>query len=166
MKIDVAFVCVLDLFVALILVSCKHEAVQPKNVETKKHFIVAEEAVVAEELERVIMYTGKLPSADCPGILITLTLRFANQSGEMENMYELEEEYIGKNTFCTTGEFGMERGYGYDRNAVFYILDHKHSTKEQRYYVSFSDKPEVLHLLNSRKEMFKSNLNYMLRMVR
>ncbi len=166
MKSNVLWMNVWGFVAVCIAVGCKSEMKKPESsVMVDEEAVVVETSVMSDSAT-VVTYTGKLPSADCPGIVTTLVLKWTHQPDNGKNMYELKEEYIGKKTFLTDGEFNVERGYKDDNDATLYILNFRKPVKEQRYYVSFSNKPEVLHVLDSKKEMINSKLNYTLKEVK
>ncbi len=110
----------------------------------------------------VTAYQGTLPCADCPGIKTTLRLIWT-KTDKKGNTYELKEEYIDRNTFTSSGNFNVERGFGQDNDATVIILNFDKPKNEQRYYVYFSNNTKVLHVLNPQKEMNEnSGLNYQL----
>ncbi|MDQ6530353.1 copper resistance protein NlpE N-terminal domain-containing protein [Flavobacterium sp. LHD-85] len=135
------------------------------NSEKKKKEIVQEEIDSTDvkeeniEYEKVLVYEGLLPCADCEGIETILKIDV------VDNKFDLSSTYKGKQpekNFKEKGNINTERGLEKDPDGTIYILNWDKAEKDQVYYGYYSKKPEKLYLLDRNKKIIKSKLNYFL----
>jgi len=115
-------------------------------------------------LNEVNVYEGILPCADCSGV--KTVLKIYQGDGTMEShKFELISVYKGKGNgkeFKETGTFNYERGLEKDPDGTIYVLNWDQPESKQIYYGLFSNDPNKIYLLNNKREIIKSDLNYSL----
>lgn len=110
------------------------------------------------------VYEGVLPCADCSGIETTLKI-YAGDGTMETHKFELTSVYKGKepeNKFTQTGNYNFERGIGEDPDGTIYVLNWDKPETDHIYYGYNSTKPEKLYLLDNKREIIESELNYSL----
>lgn len=155
--------------VVIALIACQLMSCNSKKKEETTTTISTENTddIIAEtdSLGKVTVYQGVLPCADCEGI--ETELKIYSGDGTMEShKYELSSTYKGKSAkkFTEQGNFNIERGLGNDDNGTIYILNYDKPESEQTYYGFTSATPDVIYLLDRKKEIIKSkDLNYTLK---
>ncbi len=151
------FIVSLGVFMMLFFLNCKNEKQKEENQPSVQ--------TTEEDTVWIDTYEGTIPCADCPGIKVNLKLNWTIDSGG-ENTYTLTEEYIDRDTIISSGKFNPERGFKNDNNATIIVLNWDKPEKNQRYYVWFSNEPEILHVLSPKKELIeRAGLNYTLEKV-
>lgn len=104
-----------------------------------------------------------MPCADCSGI--ETVLKIYQGDGTMEShKFELTSIYKGKpdRNFVYQGNFNLERGLADDPDGTIYVLNWDQPESKQIYYGLFSNNPNKIYLLNNKREIIKSELNYSL----
>lgn len=152
---------ILVLIFACVLLSCnsknKEKASQISSQETDNES-------TEDDLEKVFVYEGLLPCADCEGI--ETVLKIYQGDGTMEShKFELSSIYQGKGNgeiFKETGNFNLERGFGNDPDGTIYVLNYDKPEKDQIFYGYTATNPDKIFLLNNKREKIKSKLNYFL----
>lgn len=151
------------LVIACLLMSCNskksEDTIQPSVVDTTNKTVAGNDS-----LGIATVYDGVLPCADCSGIETTLKIYAGN--GTMEtHKFELTSVYKGKepqNEFIQKGNFNTERGLGDDPDGTIFVLNWDKPEADQIYYGYYSSKPEKLYLLDNKREVIKSELDYFL----
>ena len=119
-------------------------------------------------LNEVTVYQGILPCADCSGI--ETVLKIYQGDGTMEShKFELTSIYKGKGNGKKnkeTGTFNYERGLENDPDGTIYVLNWDQPEAKQIYYGHFSNDPDKIYLLNNKREIIKSDLNYFLTLMK
>ncbi|KUJ63532.1 hypothetical protein AR687_02260 [Flavobacteriaceae bacterium CRH] len=122
--------------------------------------------IIAEtdSLFKVNIYEGLLPCADCSGI--ETVLKIYEGDGTIEShTFELTTIYKSKKPekmFTQKGNFDYERGLENDPDGTIYVLNWEKPECERIYYGYKSGNPEKIYLLNNKREIIKSGLNYFL----
>ncbi len=117
--------------------------------------------------DSLLIFSGVLPCADCPGIETTLKLDFGGFDNMEHYKYELTRVYQGSKSdgkpFVETGNFNMERGFDEDQNATVYVLNWDKNISDRKYYVIYSNDPQTIHQLDMEGHKMESGLNYSLK---
>lgn len=146
-----------------LLASCNskksEDAAQPAAVDATKTNVETNDS-----LGKVTVYEGILPCADCSGIETTLKI-YAGDGTMETHKFELTSVYQGKepdNKFVQKGNYNVERRLGTDPDGTIYILNWDKPEADQIFYGYTSAKPDKLYLLDSNRQIIKSELNYSL----
>jgi len=149
--------------VAFLLMSCTSR----KNEKlTESSYKEADTKIIDDSgsLLAAKIYQGVLPCADCSGI--KTILKIYDGYGTMEShKFELITVYQGKGNgkeFKETGNFNYERGVEKDPDGTIYVLNWDQPELKQIYYGRLSNDPNKIYLLNNKREIIKSDLNYFL----
>jgi len=112
------------------------------------------------------IYEGTLPCADCSGI--ETILKIDQGDGTMEgHKFELTKKYKGKDNgklFTESGSFNIERGLEDDPDGTVYVLHWNKPEADQIFYGYKAANPGTIYLLNAKREIIKSDLNYSLKL--
>lgn len=153
--------------VIILAVACQLWACNSKkNEETVKTVSKDAGSSIVEKgsISKVNIYEGLLPCADCSGI--ETVLKIHQGDGTMEShKFELISTYKGKQpekSFIQKGNFNYERGLENDPDGTIYILNWDKPESEQIYYGYKSANPDKIYLLDKKREIIKSELNYFL----
>jgi uncharacterized lipoprotein NlpE involved in copper resistance len=151
------------LAIAFLLLSCNSRK-NEKLLETPLKEMGSSIIEDTNSLNEVTVYEGVLPCTDCSGI--ETVLKIYQGDGTMEShKFELTHTYKGKGngkTVKETGTFNYERGLDKDPDGTIYVLNWDQPESKQLYYGHFSNDSNKLYLLNSHREIIKSNQNYFL----
>lgn len=150
------------LVITSFLMSCN----SPKNQDNIESAPVDTLNVAAKNnLGTVAVYEGILPCADCSGIETTLKI-YAGDGTMETHKFELISVYKGKDpetTFTEQGTYNYEKGIGKDPNGgTVYVLNWDKPEAERIYYGITSTDPNKIFLLDNKRELIKSELNYSL----
>lgn len=155
----------LILAITLLFLSCN----STKNEKLLETPLKDTESGIIEDtnsLNQVTVYEGVLPCADCGGI--ETVLKIYQGDGTMEShRFELKSIYKGRGQekpFIKTGNFNLERGLGDDPDGTIYVLNWDKPQAQQIFYGYTSKTPNTLYLLNNKREIIKSDLNYSLKL--
>lgn len=153
------------LAMACLLLSCNSRK-NEKLPETSLKDIGTSIIEDTNSLNEATVYEGVLPCADCSGI--ETVLKIYRGDGTMEShKFELTSIYKGKEDrkpFKETGTFNLERGLEKDPDGTIYVLNWDQPESRQIYYGVFSNDPQKIYLLNNKREIIKSDLNYFLKL--
>lgn len=154
---------ILLLLVMVHLLSCN----SAKNDNESLSPLRSTESDILEDsnsLHQVSVFEGTLPCADCSGI--ETTLKIHQGDGTMEShIFELVSIYKGKGPKAKVvekGTYNLERGLEDDPDGTIYILNWNKPETEQIYYGYYSTNPDKIYLLNNKRQIIKSQLNYSL----
>lgn len=129
---------------------------ETKNVKMDKN--VSGEAAI---------YKGVIPCADCEGI--ETVLKIYEGDGTIEShKFELSSTYQGKEPkkeIIEKGNFNLERGLEDDADGTIYVLNWDKPEAQQIYYGSYSNDREKIYLLDNKRKIIKSDLNYSLTII-
>ncbi len=151
-----------------LLMSCnkKIENTAGISTDTTSTIIDETENVIpkSDNLGQVAIYEGVLPCADCSGIKTVLKIYFGD--GTMEShKFELSSTYQGKgpgNEFVQKGNYNTERGLEKDPDGTIYVLNYDKPEGEQLFYGYTAATPDKIFLLDNKRQIIKSKLNYSL----
>lgn len=109
--------------------------------------------IVDAEADYSLTYWGTLYCEGCSGIETTLEI-----SKDMQR-YRLHEKKQGTDGVKTTeGNLNTERGFGDDKDATVYVLDHDKAASQQRFFVRYTDNDnELIALDKDRKQLAQQN---------
>lgn len=147
---------------ACVLLSCnsrKNEKVSETSLKEIETSIIED----SNSLNEATIYEGILPCGDCSGI--ETVLKIYQGDGTMEShKFELTSIYKGKphKNFVDHGNFNLERGLEDDPDGTIYVLNWDQPESKQIYYGLFSNNRNKIYLLNNKREIIKSDLNYSL----
>lgn len=140
--------------------SAKNDNLIPSTLRNTRSAILED----SNSLHQVSIYEGILPCADCPGI--ATTLKIYQGDGTMEShTFELITIYKGKNhgkQLSEKGTYNLERGLEDDPDGTVYILNWDKPENKHIYYGYYSSNPDKIYLLNNKREIIKSELDYSL----
>ncbi|PSL49413.1 copper homeostasis protein (lipoprotein) [Chitinophaga niastensis] len=113
-----------------------------------------------------ITYTGKLPCADCEGIITTLTLHQQQKNPDFQ--FKMKETYQGmksgkETTFSSEGTYSILRGNAIDPNATVIQLNPDKDRNLQRFFEQVGE--NELKMLDKDQHTIESSLNYSLKRV-
>jgi copper homeostasis protein (lipoprotein) len=153
----------LFLLMMVLLLSCN----SAKNDNALLSPLRSTESAILEDsnsLHQAFVYQGVLPCADCSGI--ETTLKIYQGDGTMEShTFELVSIYKGKKPekkWIKKGTYNLERGLEDDPDGTIYILNWDKPETEHIYYGYYSKNPDKIYLLNNKRQIIKSELNYSL----
>lgn len=155
--------------ISSLIMSCnnkKNEKIVTTSIDSTSAIIEDTKSIIpeSESLGEVKTYEGVLPCADCSGI--KTVLKIYEGDGTMEShKFELSSTYQGKepgNVFVQKGNFNLERGLEKDPNGTIYVLNYDKPEGEQIFYGYSAATPDKLFLLDNKREIIKSKLNYTL----
>ncbi|WP_264537964.1 copper resistance protein NlpE [Flavobacterium sp. N1736] len=152
----------ITLIVACVLLSCNSQK-NEKLTETPLRDIETNIIEDSNSLNEATIYLGTLPCADCSGI--ETVLKIYQGDGTIEShKFELTSIYKGKpsKNFVDHGNFNLERGLENDPDGTIYVLNWDQPESRQIYYGVFSHDSNKIYLLNNKREIIKSDLNYSL----
>lgn len=113
------------------------------------------------------IYKGVIPCADCEGI--ETVLKIYEGDGTIEShKFELSSTYQGKEPkkeIIEKGNFNLERGLEDDADGTIYVLNWDKPEAQQIYYGSYSNDREKIYLLDNKRKIIKSDLNYSLTII-
>ncbi|MFH7018455.1 copper resistance protein NlpE [Flavobacterium sp. FlaQc-47] len=152
---------ILMLIFACVLLSCnsknKEETGQISSPETDNEN-------TEDALDKVSVYEGLLPCADCEGI--ETVLKIYQGDGTMEtHKFELITIYKKKQPEkkrVQKGNYNLERGLGNDPDGTIYVLNYDKPEADQIFYGYSATNPDKIFLLNNKREKITSKLNYFL----
>lgn len=157
-----------NLFVLLVIAiqftSCNSKKGQEENNTVATDTIKEDSIKSKDETASVSVYEGLLPCADCSGIKTVLKIHQGDGTIE-SHKFELTSIYNGKlpeKEFVEKGNFNTERGLEEDQDGTIYILNYDKKEQDQVYYGYYSTDPKKIYLLDNKKKIIKSKLNYSL----
>lgn len=153
------FLCTLTI---LLIVACNSNKKNDSEMKSVNEVSVTKSDNSNNGKEMV--FEGKLPCADCPGIETTLKLREKDESGNTN--FELISIYTDRepnNKFTETGIYSIENGIEEDKNAIVYVLNSDKPENERIYYAVFTNDMNTIYLLDKNKKRINSDWDYSLK---
>ncbi|RKR04738.1 copper homeostasis protein (lipoprotein) [Flavobacterium sp. 90] len=159
----------LTLVISSLIMSCNNKKsvnTVTTSVDSTSSIIEDTKSLIAEtdSLGEAKVYEGILPCADCSGI--KTELKIYSGDGTMEShKFELTSTYQGRepgNVFTQKGNFNTERGLGKDPNGTIYVLNYDKPEGEHIFYGYTEATPDKIFLLDNKRQIIQSKLNYTL----